>query len=189
MKRPLLFFGLFALHLVQAAPTDRYEELTGEQDDFDAEERPWREQRGEIPPLPGDGAWTPVRLDSLPKNQHAYLALGSVTVGKKDEVVRYWLSIRSDGGGRMTTYEGIHCGQNNYIVYAYAHPRRKPPLRKVRHPKWKPLGAKAGLAYRVELRDDVFCSGETPRTVRQIRQSAVGRYEQMNPYDNWTNDD
>lgn len=171
-----------------AAPTDPYEELTGEQDDFDVVEKPWKEERGEIPPLPGEKQWSPVRLDTLPKNQHAFLDLHSLSVGAHDQVVRYWIRIRSDGGGNMTSYEGVHCGQRHYIVYAYAHPRRKPPVRKVPHPKWKNIDSR-GAAYRQELFQDVFCSGEAPRTLRQIRQAAQGRYEQMNPWDNWTNDD
>ncbi len=179
---------LLAVSLAWAAPTDRYEELTGEHDDFDVEEKPWQEERGAVPPLPESG-WTEVQLDSLPPRQHAYLALDGVTVGEKDQVVRYWLSIRSEGGGEMTTYEGIHCGRRGFIVYAYGRPGRKPPVRKARHPWWKPLEAVHGLRYRLELAEDVFCSGEVPRTLRQIRQAAQGRYEQANPFDNWTNDD
>ncbi len=188
--RSLILLALLPT-LCLAAPTDRYEELTGEQDDFDAEEKaPWREERGEVPPLPGEDAWTEVRLDSLPARQHAFLALDSVSIGERDLVVRYWISIRSDGGGRLTTYEGVHCGQGNYIVYAYAHPRRDPRVRRVAEPKWKALSdARGGLRYRQELAHDVLCSGETPRSLRQIRDAALGRYEKANPFDNWTNDD
>ena len=188
-SRLLILLGIFLSHGLLAAPTDRYEELTGEQDDYDVVEKPWKEIRGEIPSIPAAGQWTEVQIDSLPRNQHAFLALDSVTVGEKDLVVRYWLSIRSDGGGFMTTYEGVHCSQRNYVVYAYAYPNRKPPLRKVHIPKWKPIPAARSMRYRAELVDDVFCSGSVPRSVRQIRQAALGRYEQANPFDNWTNDD
>ncbi len=188
-SRLLILLGIFLFHAALAAPTERHADLTADLNDSAAVEKPWKEVRGEIPPIPEESQWTEVRVDTLPENQHAFLALDSVSVGEKDLVVRYWLSIRSDGGGFMTTYEGLHCGQRNYIVYAYAHPRRKPPLRKVRNPKWKPVSASRNMRYRVELTDDVFCSGRVPRTVRQIRQSALGRYEQANPFDNWTNDD
>ena len=174
---------------VLAEPADRYDEITGEADDFDVVEKPWKEERGEIPPLPGKGDWVPVRLDSLPRNQHAFIDLKRLTIGKRDQVVRYWLSIRSDGGSAMTTYEGLHCGNRNFVIYAYAYPRRKPPLRPVRNPKWKPLKGWKGNAYRWELMQDVLCSGEVPRSLRQIEESAKGRYEKMNPFDNWTNDD
>ena len=184
----LLLCGLLLGQGGVNAATDRYDEITRDQD-FDVVEKPWKEERGEIPPLPGQGDWTEVRLDTLPKNQHAFLDLNSLGVGRQDQVVRYWIRIRSNGGGEMITYEGMHCGQRNYIVYAYAHPRRKPPVRKVSLPKWKPVEGRALNAYREELMRDVFCSGEVPRTLRQIRQAARGRYEQMNPFDNWTNDD
>ncbi len=185
----LFLLAFLLLPVVHAAPTDRYEELSGEEDDFHFEGKPWKEVRGEIPPIPGEKHWTPVRMDTLPKHQRAFIALDSVSVGKEDQVVRYWISIRSDGGGRMTTYEGMHCGQKRYIVYAYGHPHRKPPFRKVRDPKWKSVFGRGPFRYRVELMTDLFCAGATPRTPRQIRQSAAGRYQKANPWDNWTNDD
>ena len=183
---PLLI--LFSAPLL-AEPADRYEEMTGEQDEFDVVEKPWKEERGEIAPLPGKGDWVPVRLDTLPRNQNAFIDLKTLTIGRRDQVVRYWLSIRSNAGGNMTTYEGLHCGNRNYIIYAYAYPQRKPPLRPVREPKWKPVKDWGGSAYRWELMKDVLCSGEVPRTPRQIGDAAKGRFEKMNPFDNWTNDD
>lgn len=174
---------------VLAEATDRYEELTGEEDDFDVVEKPWKEYRREVPPLPGKEQWQPVRLDSLPKSQHAFIDLGSLDIGSRDQVVRYWLAIRSDAGGAMTTYEGIHCGNRNFIIYAYGYPDREPHVRPVRNPKWKPVSGQRTAPYRWELMQDVLCSGEVPRTLRQIGQAAKGRFEKMNPFDNWTNDD
>jgi len=188
IKRLILLVILFSQGVL-AESTDRYEELTGEEDDFDVVEKPWQEQRGEVPPLPGKDQWLPVRLDTLPKDQHAFIDLDTLTIGARDQVVRYWLSIRSSGGGSMTTYEGVHCGNMEFIVYAYGYSDRKPSLRPVRTPKWKKIAAQRSAPYRWELAQDVLCSGEVPRTLRQIDQAAKGRFEKMNPFDNWTNDD
>jgi len=182
----LLFFLFGQPH---AAPTDRYEEITGEHDDFEVIEREWKESAGEIPPLPDDGAWSEVRLDSLPKNQRAFLDMSTLSVSKKDFVVRYWLLVRSNAGGYVATYEGLRCATKEYVVYAYGHPKRKPVVRKVKMPKWKDYGRMKRSGYRVELARDVFCTGETPRQPRQIEQALRGLFESHNPFDNWANDD
>ncbi len=186
----LLWTGalLLAAGWIAAAPTDRYEELTGEQDDFDAVQPEWHEQRGPVPPLPAESDWQAVRLDALPSGQAAFIDLGSLSVGP-DGVVRFWLQVRSRGGARMIQYAGVHCGRGERVTYAWGHPGRKPPVKLVAQPRWRPLSARAMDAWWRELADDVLCSGEVARTPRQIGQAARGRYEQMNPWDNFTNDD
>ena len=185
----ILMLGLLWAGASWAAPTDRYEELTGEEDDFEVIEREWKEQATEVPPLPEADRWRAVRLDELPPGQQAFIDLHSLTIGEKDLVIRYWLSIRSKGGGRMTSFEGLHCGKKAFVVYAWGNPRREPAVRKVRRPVWKPVREQRHAPWRWELMWDVLCSGEVPRTPRQIEQAVEGRYEQMNPFDNWTNDD
>ncbi|WP_456379070.1 CNP1-like family protein [Thiolapillus sp.] len=181
----LLFFVAGVLH---SAPTDRYEELTGDQDDFEANVKEWKESRSEIPALPDDDAWTQVQIDSLPKNQRAFLDMSTLSISDKDYVVRYWLLVRSTAGGYTATFEGLRCGTGEYVVYAYGNPRRKPAVREVRKPKWKGIGG-VRSAYRKELAEDVFCTGGVPRQRYQIEQAVQGRFEQLNPFDNWTNDD
>lgn len=174
---------------IQAAPTDRYEEMTGEFDDFDGEVKEWKESFSEIPPLPQDSDWRQIRVDALPKNQTAYLDMNTLAISHKDFVVRYWLLIRSKAGAFTISYEGLRCSTKEYIVYAYANPRRKPVVRKQKMPKWKKYGLLKKGDYRAELAEDFFCTGEIPRQKRQIEQSARGLFEAHNPFDNWTNDD
>ncbi len=174
---------------LQAAPTDRYEELTGEEDDFDADVKEWKEAESEIPALPDEGDWQQIQIDALPKSQHAYLDLKSLTRSDKDFVMRYWLLIRSKAGAFTMTYEGLRCSTEEYVVYAYANPKRKPSVRKVRKPKWKKYGTVSRVNYRAELAGDFFCSGEVPRQKSQIEQAVRGLFETHNPFDNWTNDD
>lgn len=189
IKSTLLLFLLAAPVFCLAQPTDRYEELTGEQDEFDAVEKEWVEGRYEIPPLPEEKEWTPVQIDALPVNQHAYLHMKSLQRSDKDLVVRYWLLLRSDGGGYSAAYEGTRCATEEYITYAWGREKRQPQVRKVKQPRWKPIGIRKQGNYREELTRGIFCSGAVPRTRRQIEQSVQGRYEKMNPFDNWTNDD
>ena len=190
IKQVVLLVGLFAIsNLIHGKPTDRYEELTGEQDDFEVIEKEWKEGASEIPPFPDDEMWQPVQIDSLPKHQKAFLDINSLSVSDKDFVVRYWLLIRSKAGGYMASFEGLRCATKEYIVYAYGNPRRDPVVRKVKRPKWKRFGRSRKFDYRVELAEDFFCTGEIPRHRYQIEQAIKGLYEQLNPFDNWTNDD
>ena len=185
----LLVCLLTLVGLTQAEPTDRYEELTGEQDDFDSVEKVWHESTTDVPPLPDERAWSEVPLDALPDGQKAFLDLDTLTVSKKDYVVRYWLLIRSKAGGYRATFEGLRCATKEYVIYAYGDPRRKPAVRRVKQPKWKSYGRSKRSDYRVELGHDLFCSGEVPRRIPQIEQGIRGLFEAHNPFDNWTNDD
>ncbi len=190
MKQLVFLALLFAVSgVLQAAPTDRYEELTGDQDDFEAKVKEWKESTTDIPPFPEEDAWKQLQLDVLPKNQQGFLAMDSLSISDKDYVVRYWLLIRSTAGGYTATFEGLRCSTKEYVIYAYGDPRRKPVVRKVKLPKWKKYGRMKGANYRVELADDFFCTGEIPRQRRQIEQAVRGLFEQHNPFDNWTNDD
>lgn len=189
MKPVVLLALLFSVtSLLHSAPTDRYEELTGDQDDFEVNVKEWKERFSGIPPLPEDDAWTQVQIDSLPENQRAFLDMGTLSVSDKDYVVRYWLLFRSTAGAYTATFEGLRCGTEEYVVYAYGNPRRKPAVREVKTPKWKAIGG-ARSAYRKELAEDVFCTGGVPRERYQIEQAVKGLFEQRNPFDNWTNDD
>ncbi len=172
-----------------AEPTDRYEELTGEQDDYEVVGKNWIESGSKVPPMPQQGDWSPVRMDSLPENQHAYIDMHSLRLNRKDYVVRYWLLIRSNGGGFSATFEGMRCATGEYIIYAYGYKDREPPLRKLSLPKWRRISKVNGFNYRAELQQDVICAGETPRSERQIGQAVKGLFEQHNPQDNWSNDD
>ncbi|WP_457673469.1 CNP1-like family protein [Thiolapillus sp.] len=185
----MLFILLLACAGVSAAPTDRYEELTGEQDDFEADVKEWKEFRTEVPPFPPEDAWVPVSLDSLPEKLHAYLHMDSLNVSDRDFVVRYWLLVRSERGGYTATFEGVRCDTREYVVYAYGDPRRSPAIRKVKLPKWRSLWGQKSGNYRQELAEDVFCAGETPRRKYQMEQAVKGLYEAHNPFNNWMNDD
>ncbi|WP_456407035.1 CNP1-like family protein [Thiolapillus sp.] len=185
----LLALFVFVTGVAASAPTDRYEELTGDQDDFEASVKEWKEALGEIPPFPDDDAWKQVEIDVLPENQRAYLDMENLNVSEKDFVVRYWLLIRSSAGAFTATYEGLRCSSKEYVIYAYGDPRRDPVVRKVKKPKWREYGRMKRGNYRGELAQGYFCTGEIPRERYQIEQAVKGLFESHNPFDNWTNDD
>ncbi|MEJ2576089.1 MAG: CNP1-like family protein, partial [Gammaproteobacteria bacterium] len=114
--------------------------------------------------LPADDTFSAVPLDRLPGGMRAYLHLPSVTVGE-DEVVRYWLVIKGDGGGYNASFEGTRCSAQEYKVYAYGFPGRQEPVMPADDPGWRSTDAPG---YRQELTADVLCTGPNPNTARQI---------------------
>lgn len=192
MKRYLTATGfillLFITAFAMAKPTDRYEEITGEQDDFDVIEKPWLESGIQVPELPNDAAWSPVPMDSLPKTQQLALDKNTMKVDQKDWVVRYWVLIRSTGGAYNAAYEGIRCTTNEFIIYAYGQNKREPNVKRVREPRWMDVGQRRKGNYRRELVDYFFCAGEVPRNIKQIEQAIDGVFELMNPYEEITDD-
>ena len=133
--QPILTLICLFLFLVSgnlyAEATDRYEELSGEEDDLEFIGKEWQEGKANIPELPDDNAWAAVEMDALPKSQQLYLALDSVSVSKRDWVTRFWLLIRSRGGAYNAMYEAIRCGSDEFKTYAYGRKGRDPEVKLV----------------------------------------------------------
>ena len=172
--------------ILQAAPTDRYEELTGEADELEFRGEEWQESEVQIPELPSDSDWVQLHMDELPKNQHLYLARGSVQVDQEDYVTRYWALIRSTSGGYNAFYEGTRCSTVEYIIYAYGQKSGTPRVREVETPLWQKINRTLRNNYRRELAMDYLCAGTTPKTPKQVIQSVKGLYESHNPYSEYT---
>lgn len=181
----LWFIGSCAI----AAPTDRYEEMTGEHDDFDVIEKPWQESDAQVPDLPADDEWVTLPMDSLPKTQMLALSKNHIVIDKKDLVVRYWLLIRSTGGAYNAMYQGLRCRTREVINYAYGQQHRDPMVVEVKEPKWMDIGKRGRGNYAHELSTDIFCSGEVPRNARQVEQAMAGVYGIANPYQDLIDND
>lgn len=169
-----------------AAPTDRYEELTGEADELEFRGEDWRESEVQIPGLPSDSDWVQLHMDTLPERQHLYLARGTVKVDDKDYVTRYWMLVRSTSGGYNASFEGTRCSTEEYIIYAYGQEGGNPQVREVDTPLWQKISRTTKFNYRRELAMDYLCAGTTPKTPQQVIQSVKGLYESHNPYSEYT---
>jgi len=180
----LLFIAAGAI----AAPTDRYEEVTGEEDDFDVIEKPWQESALQLPELPAEDAWATIPMDSLPATQELALGENSILIDKKDWVVRYWLLIRSTGGAYNASYQGLRCRTREVVTYAYGQKHRDPMVTRVKEPRWTAIGNRRKGNYHHELAHYIFCSGEVPRTPKQMQQAIDGVFELTNPYQDYFDD-
>ena len=177
----LLFAGFF--HGTMAAPTDRYEELTGEADDFDAIEKTWQEAGSKVPDFPSRDAWTELPMDNVPPGFSLFLDISGMTVNDQDYVTRYWIKLRSASGSKSIAFEGVRCSTKEYQVYAYGHEAREQKVTPVKLPQWQRLGPRRGGNYREELARDYICAGTLPKTLKQVGQAIRGTYELNNPFE------
>jgi hypothetical protein len=192
MKRYFTATGLILLLFIatcaNAEPTDRYEEVTGEQDDFGVVEKLWQESAVQIPDLPADDAWVTIPMDSLPATQKLALEKSSILIDKKDWVVRYWLLIRSTGGAYNASYQGLRCRTSETVTYAYGQKQREPMVSPVKEPRWVPIGQRRKGNYAHELSHYIFCSGAVPRTPKQMQDAIEGTFQMKNPYQEYFDD-
>lgn len=192
MKHYFTATGLILLLFIAASaiaePTDRYEEVTGEEDDFDAIERPWQESTIKVPKLPADDDWDTIPMDSLPATQKLALGKNSILIDKKDWVVRYWLLITSTGGAYNASYQGLRCRTRQFVTYAYGQKDQDPKVTPVKEPRWTDIGPRRRGNYHHELAHYIFCSDEVPRTPKQMQQAIDGVFELTNPYQEYFDD-
>jgi hypothetical protein len=82
----------------------------------------------------------------------------SLSVGP-DGVVRYVLVARSPQGAESVSYEGLHCSDEQYKVYATGRPDGR--WVEARGARWRSVAQRAG-PWRRTLAEDFFCPGNSP---------------------------
>ncbi|WP_370454668.1 CNP1-like family protein [Herbaspirillum sp. SJZ099] len=125
-------------------------------EDFDDEEKPWQEIAVQLPPTPQEQNLAEFYL-SPNATMKAYVDLKSVSVGT-DNVVRYTVVTKTEGGAVNVIYEGMRCETWEKKSYAFGHPDGK--WSRSRRDKWQPI--KDVGANRVDgaLFRDYFCEGK-----------------------------
>ena len=121
-------------------------------------ETPWQEAEVAIPAYPSDENLVEFMVGSLSKNRFS-IDKSSVTVGV-DGVVRYVLVVRAPGGGTNVTFEGIHCNDRQYKVYAIG--RDDHTWSKIRDSDWLLIENKPLNRHHAVLNHDVFCPSGAP---------------------------
>ncbi|MBF0254865.1 MAG: hypothetical protein HQL47_00070 [Gammaproteobacteria bacterium] len=173
----LLFSSLCAPLLAFEDPYDKYRYNREEEFDYDESLRkPWQEDNAVIPPLPDPGQMLEVPIDGLGDEFSVFIDPETLHVGK-DQVVRYWLLLRSKLGAVNTHYEGIKCTGAEYKDYAFGSSRAASGYRQVKEPQWASVKPVRGLGFRHELHQ-LFCDYGLPRKVPdiliRIRDAASG---------------
>jgi hypothetical protein len=99
----------------------------------DLEETVWKEQATKLPELPKAENLVEFQVDD-PNSRFRYFIDRSALQLGKDGVTRTLIVIRSASGAINTSFEGFHCGERRYKVYAYG---GKKGLKAVKIAKWK----------------------------------------------------
>lgn len=137
----------------------------------DSRDMPWIEEETEIAPVPDLVDLQHLRIDGLPPGMKLHLDTKGLTVDPKDQVIRLWVFVRSDGGANNGTYEGYRCVTREYKIYAYATPRRKPPVSLAKGSVWRAATDNRSSLYRKALMQDYLCELRGPRRPNEIHQA------------------
>ncbi len=133
---------------------------------FFEEKLPWSEANTELPPFPKDAGLVEIYVGPAATNTYL-IDVNSLSVGT-DDVVRYSLVVRAAGGAQNVSYEGIHCKDRNWKLYATGH--IDGTWSKARISQWRPIENKPMNRHHAALSRDYFC----PNGV-QIRVAEEGR--------------
>ncbi len=181
----LALFAARASLAVDPDPYDRFRGIDENDQDFHYDsngDAPWAEQAIDKPPAPNPKALRPLDLESAPRGFQVLIDSSSIGKGEYDDVLRYWLVLKSTHGAMNYSYEGMRCGTGEYKLYGYAMPDGG-HVRPYARPAWKPLRATPGGRYRIELKNDYLCNGAVPRPPVEIRALVAGHDKQeIDPY-------
>lgn len=121
----------------------------------EAEEKPWEEQKAQLPPAPSPQNLR--RIDVSGSTAFEFLIdLASVSLGK-DGVVRYTLVARSSSGATNVSFEGIKCSGRERKLYAFGRPDGS--WSQARNAQWGPITGNQANRQHAALADDYFCPG------------------------------
>jgi hypothetical protein len=122
--------------------------------EFEAEERPWREIEVPIPAYPRPENLIQFDAGGVTSHRH-YIDTASVSVDP-DGVVRYSLVARSAQGAENVSYEGIRCATRERRLYAFG--RRDGSWSRARSSGWERIEANVGqFRQQMMLYRDFFC--------------------------------
>lgn len=150
---------MLGISLDAAAFKDPY----GRKDEFqydESQDKPWQELADQIPPIPPDKQFEEVPIDSM-RDFTVLIDLKGLVVDK-DQVVRYWISIRGKQGAVNLSYEGMRCTGEQYKTYAFGNKREPSGYKLMPEARWMDARGVRGQGYQPELLD-YFCHFNMPR--------------------------
>ncbi len=141
-----------------------------------AEEKPWEEQKLQLPPYPKDDTLVKIDVSSASAFDF-FVDLASVSVGS-DGIIRYALVARSDSGAKNVSFEGIKCNAREAKLYAFG--RADGTWHQARNPEWRPISGIQVNSQQAVLADIFFCPGRlivssTAEAVKALRRGGHPR--------------
>jgi hypothetical protein len=124
----------------------------------DVEEYDWAEEAVELPAFPKEADLVEFPARS-PSTARFYVDGSTLSIGK-DRVVHYVLVIKTSGGARNVSFEGIRCATSEYKIYATG--RADGQWAKSQLGVWRPIENKTTNAYHASLNRDFLCPIANP---------------------------
>ena len=140
------------------------------------EEAPWKEAETELPAFPQDANLLEFYVSAVATN--TYLIDGSTLAVGTDGVVRYALVVKTSGGAKNISLEGIHCKERTWKTYATG--RSDGTWAKARLSEWRPIENKPVNRHHASLSRDYFCPNGSPITTAAEGQDALKRGKHPN---------
>ncbi|WP_230976869.1 CNP1-like family protein [Pseudothauera rhizosphaerae] len=146
----------------------------------DEERAKWEEGEYALPEAPQESSLRQFFVSSASPNQF-FVDEQTLTVGG-DGVVRYVLVVRTRGGARNVTFEGIRCATGERRLYASGHSDGS--WAKARDSRWEPISFNTYNRPQAALAQDCFCDGpaaarNTAEVLRRLRGTDMTI---VNPY-------
>lgn len=117
------------------------------------EKGPWQEAEATIPTFPQDEALIKIYVSAV--TTHTYMIDSTTLQPGSDGVVRYVLVVRTAGGAQNISFEGIHCKEHKWKLYATG--QRDGTWSKARVSEWRPIENKSVNRYHAALSREYFC--------------------------------
>ena len=135
------------------------------------EEYEWEEQEANIPPYPKEENLLEFQVDAADPRYRFFIDTDSISIGRRDGVVRYTLVLDIAGGNRTVSYEGIKCSSREYRTYAMG--TREREMRPVTRIKWNDVRRSGRNLYRADLWEFYLCNDQAlpKRDVEEILRS------------------
>ena len=150
MKSVFIFVLWFGVNLLAHA----YDPLKDKDKiDYTPPAEEWREASVEIPRTFDPDDLQPFTLKGR-KEPFEYAIERKSLYTADDWITRFTVVIRSQSGAINSSYEGLHCGQRTYKVYAYGSGQGLVPMP---DPEWQPI-PKGASDYRAVLYEDLICN-------------------------------
>ncbi len=142
---------------------------THDPDDPDAVH--WQEEIVQLPVFPEEKNLQEFYVSEM--TSHRFFIDGESLKPGKDGVVRYVLVVRTRGGATNITFEGIHCGSQEFKLYASG--RQDRTWGEVRSSVWRPIENKPMNRYHAALSRDLFCPARAPISSPEEGRDALRR--------------
>lgn len=162
MKPRILLFSLALLLLGQSALAKEEEES--------AAPIPLDPDKVVLPAYPKAENLVPFASDVA--GYQVFVDKTSISVGS-DEVLRYVLVLKTSGGASNVSYEGLRCGPQDRIAYAYG--RDDGTWARSRRPEFQIMPAHSNRRYFRELAEGVFCERRMIAGTAQDMARAIAR--------------